>query len=173
MDQERSPEDIIRISSIPSTTETLIKRVHQPSELDEAVKNLNIPASLLNFHLATPLDLSLAGLGQVVHIPVQISEREGGRKSLIDLEAGEETLAGIYVTNRGIALRFIQRVTGSSLPAQTDDTYRVRLTNREGEVAFQGTLKLEVTDALAGAAKFHLIADDLKTVVGIWGECLA
>src|SRR3989442_2880822 len=101
MNQEQSLEDIILIPSTPS--KTLIERLRKllkglfcdRDKLDEVTKNLNMPASLLNFYFATSLDLSLVGLGHVVHIPVQISKREGGRKSILYLEAGEETLTGI------------------------------------------------------------------------------
>ncbi|HYT43988.1 MAG TPA: hypothetical protein VEP90_16730 [Methylomirabilota bacterium] len=179
MNQERSPKDIIRIPPIPSIAETLVEQVRHSNDPDEVTKSLNIPASLLNFHLATPLDLSLAGLGHVVYIPVQVSRREGGRKSVFDLEAGEEALAGIYVTNQGIALEFMKRVTGSTLPAETGDVYQMRLTNREGEEAFQSALKLEVTDASAGNANFLLIEDFLETSNDrtnssrIFGHCIA
>src|SRR2546428_10095750 len=149
MNQARSPEDIIRISKRPPSMEKLRQQVHHPDEIDEVTRKENIPASLLNFHLATPVDLSSVGLGQGVYIPVQITEREGGRKSSYYLKAGdEETLVGIYVTNQGIALRFMKRVTGESLPAQTGDIYEQRITSRERELISQFEGKLEVINPL-------------------------
>src|SRR6266566_5138071 len=103
------PEDTARIPELPPLAAKLFQQVYHPDEIDEATKNLQIPASLLNFYLATPIDLSSVGLGQAVHIPVQITAREGGRKSLYYLKAGEEMLEGIYVTNQVIALHFIKR----------------------------------------------------------------
>src|SRR5437762_1482286 len=97
------------------------KEVHHSSELDAVTKNMGMPASLLNFYLATRVDLSSSteiGIGKAVYIPVQITEREGGRKSIYGLLPGEEVLVGIYVTDEAIALRYMERKTGSSLPAQ-------------------------------------------------------
>jgi hypothetical protein len=178
MNDARSPEEIIRIPSTPSVEEQLIGQIHEPSELDEVTNHLDIPASLLNFHLATPIDLSSIGLGNVVHIPVQISEREGGRKSLYYLNPGEETLVGIYVTNQGIALRFMERVTGNSLPAQTDDIYSERITSRDGIIVFQSRRTLEIINPRPGGnpswcpfmGRFHIIGDLPSPSLG--GDCL-
>ena len=168
MNDTRILEGIVGISSTPSIVKELSKRALQPDELDEVTKNLGIPAFLLNFYLATSVDLSSIGLGNVVHIPVQITKREGGRKSLYYLNPGEATLAGIYVTNQGIALRFMERVTGRSLPAQTGDVYFERITNREGEVISQREGTLEIVDPLTGTGKFHFkrldgVLDDVLT----------
>jgi hypothetical protein len=93
------------------------------------------------------------GLGSAVYIPVQISQREGGRKSLYYLNAGEEVLAGIFVTGQGIALKFIKRDTGSSLPAQTGDMYSIRVTNLAGEVIVQEQGGLEVVNPATGSGQ--------------------
>ena len=93
------------------------------------------------------------GLGNAVYIPVQISQREGGRKSLYYLNPGEEVLAGIFVTGQGIALKFIKRDTGSSLPAQTGDMYSIRVTNLAGEVIVQEQGGLDVVDPSTGSGQ--------------------
>jgi hypothetical protein len=165
MNDARKLESIVGISSTPSTSEeqnriidTLKEKlvaVQDPSELDEATKNMGMPAALLNFYLATQEDLSAIGLGKAVYIPVMISQREGGRKSIYFLDQNEEVLAGIYVTNQGIALKFMKRVTGSSLPAQAGDVYFERITNRDGELIYEGSTKLVVFDPQTGAGKFH------------------
>jgi hypothetical protein len=158
----KSPADII---SLPSTfeeqnrmIETLKEKfiaVQDPSKLDEATKNVGMPAALLNFYFATQVDLSSIHLGTVVHIPVMISKREGGRKSVYFLDQNEEVLAGIYVTcEGGMALRFVKRVTGSSLPAQVGDVYSTRITNRDGELVFEGREKLVKFDSQTGAGQF-------------------
>ena len=121
-----------------------------PDKLDATTKNLGMPASLLNFYFATQADLSSIGLGKAVHIPVQVSEREGGRKSIYYLDQNEEILAGIYVTSEGLALRFVRRVTGSSLPAQAGDVYSTRITNRAGELVFEGQETLQAFDPQTG-----------------------
>src|SRR6266446_5020482 len=99
-----------------TTLREQFKEVDHPSKLDEATKDMGKPASLLNFYLATwvdlssSVDLSSIGLASAVYIPVAISPKEGGRKSLYDLEQNEEILTGIYVTSVGIALRYVKRV---------------------------------------------------------------
>jgi len=49
--------------------------VRSPDELDAATKKEGMPAFLLNFHFATQADLSWMGLGQAMHIPVQIDRK--------------------------------------------------------------------------------------------------
>jgi hypothetical protein len=85
-----------------------------------------------------------------VYIPVQVSSREGGRKSLYFLAPGEEVLAGIFVTSDGIALRYIKRLTGKDVPAQTGDAYSERITSRDGRPVFEGIGRLEVFDPTKG-----------------------
>ena len=162
MEKLISPADII---SLPSTfeeknrmIETLkgkLGEVQDPSQLDEATKKAGMPAALLNFYFATPEDLSAIGLGKAVYLPVMISEREGGSKSAYFLEQNEEVLAGIYATSEGgIALRFVKRVTGSSVPAQAGDVYTTRITNREGELVFANQEKLLEFDPQADEGQF-------------------
>jgi hypothetical protein len=76
------------------TTKEMFQGVQDPSGLDAATTNAGRPAFLLNFYLATQADLSPMGLGTVVYIPVQITEREGGRKSVYFLDQNEEALIG-------------------------------------------------------------------------------
>jgi hypothetical protein len=154
MNVPRSTEDIIRIPSTPLEMQKLLEQVHHPDQLDKVVTDLHIPAFLLNFYLATPADLSSIGLGKAVHIPAQITEREGGRKSLYYLNPGEEVLTGIFVTSQGIALSFIKRDTGNTLPAQTGDLYSTRVTNLEGEVILQEQAELEVIGPSIGYGRF-------------------
>jgi hypothetical protein len=154
MTQAKSPADIIRLPTFSTPDEKereawnlqeQFTGVKQPSDLDTATKGMNKPASLLNFHFATTVDLSLIGLGQAVYIPVQITDREGGRKSIFFLRQEDgEVLTGIFVTREdGIALRFMKRVSGSSLPAQPGDVYSTRITDRaEKNLIFEGEAKL-------------------------------
>ncbi|MFL5657632.1 MAG: hypothetical protein ACJ8CB_26050 [Ktedonobacteraceae bacterium] len=153
MTQAKSPADIIRLPTFSTPDEKELEAhnlqeqfidVKQPSDLDTATKGMNKPASLLNFHFATTVDLSLIGLGQAVYIPVQVTDREGGRKSIFFLRQEDgEVLTGIFVTREGIALRFMKRVFGSSLPAQPGDVYSTRITDRTGKnLIFEGEAKL-------------------------------
>ncbi|NMO18827.1 hypothetical protein HPC49_07170 [Pyxidicoccus fallax] len=140
----------------PPAAAALKERVSRPEELDPVSKELNIPARLVQFHLATPTDLSELGLGQATHLPVAISDSEGGRKSLYYLEPGEEVLAGFFVTNNGLALRYVKRESGEGVPAQTGDIYTERYTTREGRELFAGQGKLEVVDAEKGSGHVNL-----------------
>src|SRR5262245_30793036 len=145
MDENRSLEDTIRIPSLPPTLEKF-EQVTHPDQIDAVTREAGIPAVLLNFHVATHADLSFMKLGNAVYIPVQITQREDGRKSLYFLNTNEEILTGIYVTNDGIALNFIKRLTGNTMPAETKDRYSVRITNREGKEIFQAQGELKVID---------------------------
>lgn len=161
MEKLKSPADII---SLPSTfeeqnrmMETLkgkLVEVQDPGKLDEATKNADMPAALLNFYFATQVDLSSIDLGTAVYIPVMISTREGGRKSVYFLDKNEEVLVGIYVTREGgVALRFVKRVTGSSLPAQAGDVYATRITSLDGEMVSEGQEQLQEFDPQTGAGQ--------------------
>ena len=160
-----SAEIILQSISLPSTFDeqdlvikTLqeqFKQVDHSSKLDEATKGMGKPASLLNFYLATSVNLSWIGLPTpAVYFPVMITEREGGRKSLYDLEQNEEVLTGIYVTSEGIALRFVKRVTGNSLPPEVGDEFSTRMTNRAGQSVFEGQAKLQSFDPKTGEGHF-------------------
>lgn len=145
-----SAQSPVAIPSTPPVIERLGSLVQRPDHIDAASNQLGIPASLLNVHVATPADLSSIGLGRGIYIPVQISSREGGRKSLYFLNLGEEVLAGIFVNSDGVALRFVRRVSGRAAPAQTGDTYLERITSRDGKPVFEGLGRLEVLDASRG-----------------------
>src|SRR5690349_20424083 len=145
----KSPTDIIQLPTTLAeqnqtieTAKEIFNGVQDPSGLDAATKNAGKPAFLLNFYLATQADLSPMGLGTVVYIPVQISDREGGRKSVYFLDQNEEVLIGIYVTSEGLALKFMKRETGTTSPAQPGDVYSTRITNRDGELIFECQEKL-------------------------------
>ncbi len=160
MNELKSPADIIRLPStfeeqnrMIETLKEKFKGVQGPRELDAATTNEGMPASLLNFYFATQVDLPGQGSEKAVFIPVQIAEREGGRKSIFFLDQGEEVLAGIYVTCEGIALKFVKRMTGSSLPAQAGDVYCTTIKNRDREF-FQGEEKLLRFEPQTGEGQF-------------------
>ncbi|HEX8139269.1 MAG TPA: hypothetical protein VF544_17030 [Pyrinomonadaceae bacterium] len=140
----------IKLPDMPAAAERVLGSVSGPEQIDDVTKRAGLGARLLNFNLATPVDLSYAGLGKVVHIPVQISEREGGRKSLYFLNPGEEVLAGVFVTDDGLALRYVKRLDGKGTPARTGDMYQTRVTTAQGKAIFQEQGRLEVIDAAHG-----------------------
>jgi hypothetical protein len=149
----------IKLADVPAAVDALKKSVRSPEDIDGVTRRLGIEPRLLNFNLATPVDLSDAGLGKAVHIPVQITSREGGRKSLYFLNPGEEVLAGVFVTDDGLALRYVKRLTGRGTPASTGDTYETRLTTTRGEAIHQEQGRLEVLDPEHGIGQFVPMGD--------------
>jgi hypothetical protein len=169
MSDEPTPAERIRLPETPPLVERLTPWVHTPEEIDDATSELGCPPYLFNPYLAAPADLSPLGLGHAVFLPVQISRRDGGRRSLLDLEAGQEVLFGIYVMASGIALRFMARDTGDGLPAQHGDLYSTRLTTRDNEELFHDQGALEVIDADAGTVRFRMKRPfRCKCVLGTW-----
>lgn len=156
----------------PAQLDQLTQLVDHPSEIDSATKALDIPSHLMNFYLATPADLSGLdiGLGEAVHVPVAIADREGGRKSLYYLEPGEEVLAGIFVTGDSMALRFVKRETGEGVPARTGDQCSLRIATRDGTNLYQDRGTLTVVDAEKG--KGEIKTQKSKTDVWILWSCI-
>jgi len=144
------------ITKAPPIVEKLIAMVNNPADIDGATRALSVPPRLLNYHLATQVDLTSIGLGKTTYLPVQIAEREGGRKSLYYLSAGEEALAGLYIGEQGVMLRHVHRLSGESVPARTGDTYAERITTQDGEELFTGQGRLDVLDAKKGIGKVLL-----------------
>lgn len=179
------PDGDLALPTEPPVAEDLEGSVSSPDELYEALRDLDAGPRLLNFHAATAVDLSDRGLGAAVHVPVQIlpeEDREAfhGRKSLYALAEGEETLAGIYFTQEGLALRSITRVSeaASDNPCKTiqnrggprsltgspgegeqdrsDDVYRQRVVARDGTVVHDAVGDLEILDADLGHGRIVL-----------------
>jgi len=149
-----------RIPARPADFEKLRSMVKGPADIDAAARQLGLAPRLLNVHLATVLDLSSFGLGRAVHIPVQITDREGGRKSLYFLDVDEEVLAGVYVIDLGIVLRYVKRNSGKGTPATSGDTYSERLANLQGTTLFEAQGPLEVIDPEMGQGTVRLALPD-------------
>jgi hypothetical protein len=150
----------IRLPEMPAAVGRLKESVRRPEDIDGATTRLGIEPRLLNFNLATPVDLSHMGLGKAVQIPVQISNRDGGRKSLYFLQPGEEVMAGIFVTDDGVALRNVKRLTGGDTPARSGDTYETRVTTTQGETIYREQGRLEVLDPKRGIGRFVPVRGD-------------
>ena len=67
----------------------LANAASHPDQLDDATSRIGISPILVNPHLATEFDLTDFGLGKATYIPVQISRKAGGRKSLYFLRPAE------------------------------------------------------------------------------------
>jgi hypothetical protein len=140
--------------ALPSRTE-LVKRVAasaggSPTNLTAALEAAGAPAHLMNFNLATLDDLTPFGLGSAVYVPVQVSDREGGRKSIYFLFPGEEVLTGIYASCSGLALKYVKRTSGNGVPAKVGDGYTTRLTSLDGASILHGEGALQSFDAQNG-----------------------
>ena len=64
--------------------------VNHPADIDAATDRLGISPFLINPYLATTVDMSFIGLGRGVNLPIQITARQGGRRSLYFLRPGEK-----------------------------------------------------------------------------------
>lgn len=120
--------------------------------IDEVTEQMEIPAKLLNYNLATKVPLGMYGLdmADAVHIPVQVSTRSGGRSSIYYIKKGETVMTGIFVSGDVIIRRFISRLTGISDVAKSGDRYAERLLDSNGNVLFSGEGTLEIIDFSIG-----------------------
>lgn len=120
--------------------------------IDEVTEQMEIPAKLLNYNLATKVPLGMYGLdmADAVHIPVQVSTRSGGRSSIYYIKKGETVMTGIFVSGDMIIRRFISRLTGISDVAKSGDRYAERLLDSNGNVLFSGEGTLEIIDFSIG-----------------------
>lgn len=145
------------IPDIPPQLSSILNVVSHPDDIDSACSNLGIPARLMNFNLATPVDLTNYNMGECIHIPIAITTREGGRTSLYYLPQGEEVLAGIYVNSDGYAKRYVKRLTGMGTPASEGDVYQERWVNYDESYTFYiGSGELDIINLSEGKGKVVL-----------------
>jgi hypothetical protein len=144
---------VISLSNVRSIANAVSDAASNPDQLDDVTSGLGIPPILVNPHLATEIDLSDFGLGKATYIPVQITTKNGGRKSLYFLRAGEKVLSGIVVTSQGIGYRYTTRETGQTLPAQGGDRYSEEIRGEDGNVLAQLRGHLEVTNISRGEGR--------------------
>jgi len=152
----------MRLPDLPRQFEELSSSVRGPEDIDQVTEKLGISPRLINFNLATAVDLSDIGLGRAVHIPVQISDKEGGRKSLYFLDSGEEALAGIFVNEDGLALRYVKRQSGEGTPARTGDSYQIRITTLDGKTIHEEQGRLKVIDPKIGKGELVIAGRGLR-----------
>lgn len=162
----------LQIDEKPEKFEEMMNEVTSPEELDSLTQKLGISARLVNYHLATPADLSflnLEGINQAIHLPIMVSSREGGRESLYKLKKGETVLAGIFVNDKGILLRYIKRETGEGTFAEDGDRYRYSLKDTKGNLVYEGVGELTITDKKIGKGSVKFIqtrTDQIADKVG-------
>lgn len=141
---------VVLLSSTQSIANAMTEMVRQPADIDRATELLGIPASLVNPALSSSVDLTFLGLGLAIHIPVQVSDRDGGRKSLYYLQPGERALTGFLATKDALISRYTTRESGNSMPAATGDEYSEELRGADGSVIAKLYGKLEIEDLSRG-----------------------
>ena len=130
----------------------LLQEIRGPQDHDRATRQMRTDALLLNPHFATQIETPL---GQALYIPRQISEREGGRKSLYFIKAGEEVMTGIYVIGPTIYYRVVRRDTGQGPQAQTGDLFTDLITTQENEIVAEAQGTLTILDPTKGIGSFQ------------------
>lgn len=155
----RKEERVETLADTPQMANDLINLVNHPGDIDSATEHLGIPPLLINPHLATPIDLSDLGYGAGIHLPVQISKRRGGRKSLYFMHPGEKILAGLLVTGKALLFRYVSRETGRSIPAQGGDEYVEELRSAGGTLISHLRGRLEIINSKKGEGRLVLHAD--------------
>jgi hypothetical protein len=103
-------------------------------------------------HLLVPQLASLfAGpQGSVLHIPLHISERSGGRPSLFMLAPGQEIVVGIYVVGGKLFERRVTKQTGTA-DLLVGDEFTERITDMAGAKVQVHTYRVRAIGSLIGA----------------------
>jgi hypothetical protein len=125
----------------------LVSEIRGPEDHDRATAALAMNASLVNIHLSTKVTTPL---GPALHIPIQISKREGGRKSLYFISPREQIIAGIYIIDSTIYYRAIRRDSGNAIPAETGDVFTELILARDGTVVHEAQGMLRILDFSRG-----------------------
>lgn len=156
--QADAPAPDIALSELPPLEAYAEKNPPKgPEDLDKLRAEAGMEARQFDLYAATPVDLTALGVGKAVYVPVAISKEYGGRPSLFWLKPGQETLAGAYITDDGMLLRYVRRESGDTEVAREGDAYSERMTNRDGKVLFEGKGTLEKFDRETGEGQLAMI----------------
>ena len=150
----------LKLSMNPELLEKIQSKINSPDDIDQVTKELEISSKLVNYHLASNVDLSslnIKGINNMVHIPIAISKREGGRPSIYRLEKGQTTLVGMYINNQGIILKHFTRESGDTESAKIGDQYRYTLKDLSGNLYYEGIGELESFDKEKGKGKINFL----------------
>jgi hypothetical protein len=106
-------------------------------------------------------------MGAGLHVPVAINALQGGRKSMLNLAAGEETQTGSILVRANVFHQHLTRVDGSDTPARQADC-RERVTTASGQTVYQQTYRMRYVDGDSGivhlqpyAGKFEAAMPDV------------
>lgn len=131
------------------------------SEVDRATTSLNLNPGRYNVALSNPVETPL---GTGLHIPVAISEREGGRKSILNLKAGEEVHTGTFLIGAKVFHQHMMRVSGTDTPARQAD-YRERVATADGLNVYERMCRLTMVDEERGVVHLRPYAEG-STIFG-------
>ena len=102
--------------------------------------------------------------GSVLHIPVRVSERDGGRKSMFALGPGEELVAGIYVVEGTVFERRVRKSNGTDA-LHLGDAFTERISEMTGTDVQTHTYKVTAVGSKTGSIYLESTTarDDLDT----------
>jgi len=155
----------LSVDGKPTIVEKLERLVKKPEDLEPVTDKLGIPASLINYQLANPTDLSflgIHGLSQVMDLPVLVSDSKGGRKSMFRIARGEQTFTGIYVDGNTVLKKFVTRITGDEEFASEGDEFVFSIVDLNGKLVYEASGKLEAYNEKQGKGEIKLKQTDSK-----------
>jgi len=123
--------------------ERLANEIRGAEDHDRATAALGMDARLANFNLMTRVTTSL---GPAIHIPIQISKREGGRQSLYFIKTGEQVIAGVYIIGDELYYRAVRRDSGKGSPAATGDLFTESILAPDGAVISEQQGRIQLLD---------------------------
>ncbi len=88
--------------------------------------------------------------GTVVHLPVHVSDRDGGRQSLFALGPGQETIAGLYMVQDHLYERRVTKRTGTDA-VRVGDAFTETITDMAGKQAQVHAYTVRAVGAKTGA----------------------
>ena len=120
------------------------------ADLDAAAAAAGLSARLMLPEMASTFD---GPSGPVVHIPVHITKREGGRVSLFKLAPGETATVGTYVVGGRAYDRKVRRASGTG-PLAKGDRLAEQIVDAEAAVVQSLAYEVRSIDSKAGSAIF-------------------
>jgi hypothetical protein len=124
--------------------------VRRRQDIDKVAEAAGYTSHLMNFHLAQPFDLTELGIGRGAYVPVMISKRSGGRKSMFDLLVGESAVVGALISDDGILLRHVLRKKGGPKGIAAGDIIRETWQNLDGKVVSTGNITVTAVNTKNG-----------------------
>lgn len=131
--------------------------VNHPRDIDERTSKAGLEPTLLNPYFAQQADLSalnIPGVQQGLAIPVQISDRKEGRKSVFFAGKDQPVNDMMIATPSGMIASEITRTSGNKERAKEGDQYVWSLKSLTGKTIFSINGKL---DSLSEAGEGRLV----------------